>query len=304
MLRRDIVAGLDEVARLLETDGLAYVESLGQGGEPDRAGALHAYREIANAIDQMTAAGHAILDGLGLIALADVTSWTKIVGLETNARGLSELSDELKGLHGFIRVAQALVPRLRLILLNDALAAEYSLSRKNQLLTITLYDDGPRPNSPARDVAAITCVTDVFEVAARLANVSPASLELIGADSGSDRTFNFLGPEKIIAEVRTFFLEVFDRVVFLRQRKASVEMKNAEQALSLLEKINEAEKQRRIAPEEAEILRRKTIGARTKAIEAGALPPDFALTKESKRRLDGSREPKLLQGHEDEDTRA
>lgn len=287
------MAAIDEITVLLELRGVAYVQTLASGGEKNTIDTLDAFREIGAVIEKMSIAGLALLKALGLSQLGETSWWNVVLQPSKSAKDL-ERRDAL--LFEFVinsGVAGNVLPALRLLISNDEIAASSSPGLVPTLFTVTLYDEHVRPEAPSRVVDAIRSVNDVYDVLARLTDDTLPPLRLVAADSGSDKTFTFQGPEKIIAEVKDFFLQIFDRLAFYRQRKLSYDITVADQALNVLEKLNAAEEQGRIAAEEAEILRRKVLGARARAVETGLATTDMEVRGTNLRLLLGPSRPQL-----------
>lgn len=224
----------------------------------------------------MSAAGLSLLQVLGLGELGDTAWWNVILRVPKKGDDYRKRQTALFEFGVNVGVGRNILSPLRLFIANDAISAESALDGSKHVLGVTLFEEHPRAQAPRRVLDAISCVNDIYDVLVKL-NAEPVAspLRLIGLDSGSDKTFTFQGPEKIIAEVKDFLLQVFDRLAFYRQRKLSFDITIADEALGVLEKLNSAQREGRISVEEAEILRRKILGARTKAVDTGLVTTDM-----------------------------
>ena len=59
----------------------------------------------------------------------------------------------------------------------------------------------------------------MYEGCARIHKENENGLSVVAIDSGGDKSFDFLGVAKVMEEIRQIVLDLWDRVVFFRERK-------------------------------------------------------------------------------------
>ena len=123
---------------------------------------------------------------------------------------------------------------------------------------------------------------------------SEGDLIVLACDSGSDKSFDFLGLAKVMKEVKEIIIAIWDRRVFHRQRHVSESLSLIAESLPILEKIEQLRENGSIEKEQAELLKRKTISGATQFIEAGAIIPEFESASTHSPEQLMKPEPKLL----------
>ena len=115
-----------------------------------------------------------------------------------------------------------------------------------ELITVTLPEIDDNFSSPDRLIESISSIKELYEVIALLTEHSTSDLSIIAIDSGSDKSFDFLGNVKVIKELKELILTIWDRIVFFRERKIGERIELVIQALPIIENINESEKSGKI----------------------------------------------------------
>jgi len=97
----------------------------------------------------------------------------------------------------------------------------------------------------------------------------------VACDSGSDKSFDFTGVPQIIEQTKGIIIEIWDRVIFYRERKHAERVKVIAESLPILSKISEMVEKRAISPEEVEILKRQIVAGSTKFVDSGSMIPEL-----------------------------
>ncbi|MEO0422615.1 MAG: hypothetical protein AAF184_09790 [Pseudomonadota bacterium] len=163
------------------------------------------------------------------------------------------------------------------------------------LLTLYVIED-TGSSTPTRLIYALQSVESLYSAIAQLEGETDHALSVVACDSGSDKSFDLLGAAKIIQLVKEVFIELWDRIVFHRERKAEKQLEILSGTLPLYERIAEQREAGSIEPEMAEILRRQVASAVEQFFEAGVTIPEIndRATVDPRRLM--SPEPKLLTG--------
>jgi hypothetical protein len=164
-------------------------------------------------------------------------------------------------------------------------------------IVLQLSEENDRHSSPARVIAAIEAVTQLYQAFADLLGLPESDLMLQSCDAGIDKTFTFSGLPELTERVVDCLLEVWRNAIYFREKKFNDKLDLIAKALPVLGDVAYAEEQSRIAPERAELLRRKIIGAAQKFIETGSTIPEmYNFTNYVPRQLLAPKEALLLEG--------
>jgi hypothetical protein len=164
-----------------------------------------------------------------------------------------------------------------------------------ELITVSLPEIDDNFSSPDRLIESISSIKELYEVIAVLNELSTSDLSIIAIDSGSDKSFDFLGNVKVVKELKELILTIWDRIVFYRERKIGERIDLVVQALPIIENINESEKSGKIAPEQAELFRRSIFSGTEKFLNSGSIIPEIEENNTYNPRVLLAPEPKMLQ---------
>lgn len=206
----------------------------------------------------------------------------------------------LFGLRSRINFAKSHLPKIAKLLEQDYVSeakAGGPLPRELEgriAITFILPEDKHEYSTPGRLIAALEAITNIYSVHCTLESQSESDLIVLACDSGSDKSFDFLGLAKIMEEVRKFVIAIWDRRVFHRHMHASQCIALIAQSLPVVERIEALKISGALPPEEAELLKRKTLLGATMFLESGIYIDEMAIeTNHSPRQLMRP-EPKLL----------
>lgn len=160
-------------------------------------------------------------------------------------------------------------------------------------ITFILPEEEHEYSSPARLIAALEAITNLYGVFCTLENQSEGDLIVLACDSGSDKSFDFLGVAKLMEEVRKLVVAIWDRRVFYRHMHASQCIALIAESLPVIAQIETLKQSRALEPEQAELLKRKTLLGATQFLESGIYIQDMVSQGQSPRQLMRP-EPKLL----------
>lgn len=172
------------------------------------------------------------------------------------------------------------------------------------LLSILIVEEKEHFSSPIRLTRALESITNLYSVFACLEGESENDLIVLACDSGSDKSFDFLGLAKLTEQVKETIIAIYDRRVFHRQRHVSESLMVIAESLPVLERIEQLKENGSLEPEQAELLKRKTIAGATQFIEAGAIIPELDSVSTHNPKQLMKPEPKLLVSPWNEDSEA
>ena len=161
-------------------------------------------------------------------------------------------------------------------------------------LSIVISEPDNRFSTPERLVEVLQSVNLLYEVCSIINNHTRNDLSVIACDSGSDKSFDFLGAAQIIECVKELIITLWDRVVFFRERKHHERLTLIAESLPIIDTIGKLEKEEKMSREQAEILRRKVLEGSGKFINSGAIIPEMEKESIHNPYLLMKPEPKLL----------
>lgn len=147
--------------------------------------------------------------------------------------------------------------------------------RGKSLLNVTLVENHGQFSSPARLVFVLEAINQFYDAIAVLEELPQSDLAVLALDSGSDKSFDFLGLAKVMDSVKELILGIWDRRLFNRHLQVDACVESIAHSLPVIEKIHQMREAGALAPEQAELLKRQIISGTTKFLEAGAVIPEM-----------------------------
>lgn len=141
-------------------------------------------------------------------------------------------------------------------------------------LSITVIEE-LQHSSPERLVLALQSIAGLYSACAQVLDESEGDLCVVACDSGSDKSFDFLGVAKIVECVKVVILSFWDRVVYFREDKTERRLDLIAQSLPILDEIASMKKSGKLEPERAELIKRQVIDSVTKFAAAGITIPEI-----------------------------
>jgi hypothetical protein len=181
-----------------------------------------------------------------------------------------------------IRFALAYLPKIAKLIeqstvqtINKAIEQGNSNYKDMTLLSVTIFEQESRFSSPERLVNVLRSVSMFYEACAMLNGASPSTLSVVACDSGSDKSFDFLGLAKVMECVVKLIESLWDRVVFYKEHQFKERLDLIAKSLPIIAQISNLELAGEVPPELAEQLRRNIIEGSNKFVESGATIPQI-----------------------------
>ena len=143
-------------------------------------------------------------------------------------------------------------------------------------LVLILPEEGGKYSSPQRLAAAIESVSILYEAFAELNVQSSTDLVVKSCDSGLDKVFEFQGLPDIVAKVKELLLDLWDNVIYFREKRFAERLDLTAKHLPILADISALEEKNQLQKERAELLRRKFTSGATKFFETGSSIPEMS----------------------------
>lgn len=241
-----------------------------------------------------------ILEVMGLKELQDPDWWQALAQREPSL-SMSVLRA--------IRFTVEFLPYLAAMLERDyvdqtAAASKELIEQGFDTLSIVLVEDHGQRSTPDRLILALQGVSEIYQAIATIEGESHTDLSVVAIDSGSDKSFDFLGLAKVMVIFKETLIAIWDRRVFHRNVHVSMCVQNIAESLPIIAQIHQLKENGALSPEQAELLKRQMISGATKLLEVGAVSPEMELEAPSSPRALMRPEPKLLAAPIHEDRKA
>lgn len=299
MLRKDLKRATEKVLQALKETRAAHLFEIlisRHDQEPDRSQCLPVFSGYVRFYQQFREAERRLISMLELDFLHDPGFWTTIMTAEDLR--IPQVYQSLQS----IRFAEGQLPKVLSLLARESdqtsepgKKGEESKEDGLSQLSVTVIEERQQ-SSPERLVLALESIDGLYRACAKLMGESEGGLCVIACDSGSDKSFDFLGVAKIVDCVKEVILSFWDRVVYFREDKTERRLELVAKSLPILEQVDSMKKSGDLEPERAELIKRQVIDSVTKFADAGVTIPEIEnFTIYNPRQL-MKPQPKLLAG--------
>lgn len=277
MLRNDIRRATAEVLLTLEeTNLLPVLKSFLKESESRDAGALLlAFRRYATRYEGFGESEKQLIAIMELSFLNDVDFWSSLVS-EAKVR-----SPDNYGRYESIKFFQEHLPKLLSLVERESDGISESRKKGKERkgsglsrLSLTVIEDH-QLSSPERLVLALESIDGLYRACAQLVDESEGDLCVIACDSGSDKSFDFLGVAKVVECVKQVILSFWDKIVYFREDKTGRRLELVAQSLPILDEIASMKESGKLEPERAELIKKQVIESVTKFAAAGVTIPEI-----------------------------
>jgi hypothetical protein len=162
------------------------------------------------------------------------------------------------------------------------------------VLSIFLIEEKDEFSTPRRLVFLLESIEKMYSSVAEITGERDDGLVVIACDSGSDKSFDFMGLASLMEQIKETLLAIWDRKIFYRQMQAQASMELIAASLPLVQQVESMSKAGSLAPEQAEIIKRKLVDGCIKFLEAGAATEDMEAVSSHSPRLLMKPQHKLL----------
>jgi len=222
--------------------------------------------------------------------------------LETPGRWISLLDRSPTSMRTRDQVAFALtfLPSIVEMLEPEILAqinrssGEESPFRNMRVLSVSIYESDKVLSTPTRLCNVLESMNNFYTACALMENESPSTLSVIACDSGSDKSFDFLGIAKLMECVERLIGTIWDRAFFFREKQFEERLDLVAKSLPIMERIDTMLTQKQIDPEMAGVLKRNIFDGTNRFLQSGASIQKIEDTTEYNPRLLLSPVQKLL----------
>ncbi|HEY0314439.1 MAG TPA: hypothetical protein VGC56_18340 [Allosphingosinicella sp.] len=287
-MRRDILeAATRRVVADLKESGIAAMflkgtDGFRQGNAEERQKSawisLSAITDFINKVSSYSDAEISILHIFQLTDLADPEAWQAAIR-EPDIDFLFQNNNRVNNVVNFLPMVTELLRREY-----DPKMAEPSASELEVQTVILADEGGDSLSAPTRLIELLASVESIYKIIATVEGMPDAKLAVVGLDSGSEKSFDFLGLARLMHELRETLKEVYNMVAFHRQNVTLKNLQVAGETMSVVQKIAKMEQNELIPEEEGRRLRHALYTNLEK----------FAATGAYTREMDGPRQPASL----------
>ena len=290
MLRTEIMRGLANVlasveeSQVLDVVERVYRELTRQSGEVRVTEVLEAYQKFLLAYNsRFGEAERTLMRTLEVHDFAEAEWWSTVIGAASGAGKTAEAAAGIGHPLYRLRFVVDYLPQVIALLRRDSdpdlatlKVTSYAGGARPGHLLLILPEDGGKFSSPQRLASAIESVSILYEAFAELNVQSSTDLVVKSCDSGLDKVFEFNGLPDIIAKVKELLLDLWDNVIYYREKRFAERLDLTAKHLPILAEIAGLEEKSQIQKERAELLRRKFISGATKFFETGSSIPEMS----------------------------
>ncbi len=301
MRKADLINGVEQLSRALRESGLELplveVARLGYRREPVPGELLtrllSALRDYGLQAHRSTRPARLLAEQLGLAPLEHADTWSLLIAAENRAQEAFAYAER-------VRFSTQYLPRVTGLLSQAGIPSVDAARRGDgartgaDVLTVQVIESPRRFSTPTRLATLLDSLDLIYGACAMLEGAEPGGLSVIACDSGSDKTFELMGAAPVIAAMRAVVLSIWDRVVFYRELPAAQRYRLAAESLPMLDVVRERAQQGQMAPEQAELLRRRIVEGAGKFLVAGATIPELQERAYANPRTLMAPAPKLL----------
>jgi|AraplaMF_Cvi_mLB_1032043.scaffolds.fasta_scaffold00044_18 hypothetical protein len=296
MRRETIIRASETILRDLNDSGIraAVDQVVGDRGGNKQKPSLASFQNYSIRTASHGDAEREIIDIFDLKALGEPDFWLSVITEEGPTPSFYQVHSAVYRVFSFLPSVIKLLKQQRLEAVRTSDPKAPDFLRGKALLTVILPETEEQYSSPARLSFALDAIAGLYHVFATLNDLSDSDLSVISCDSGSDKSFDFTGMPQVIQGIRETIVAIWDRIVLHRHQQLRASIETIAQSLPVIERISHMESSGAIAPEQAEILRRKTVQACTKFLDAGAITIDLEVASDLSPRALMGPEQKLL----------
>lgn len=298
MRRTDLINSIQKIGFVLKQSNVQEALFSSQRQKGDIEGLLSIFQNYTNLSKTFTADERKILKIFELDSLDNPKLWTRIFSA-SEAEARDSFTKMRMGIRYFMEFLPSILELLKQDHINYFTSDRYEVKKEasledKSLLTVILPEQDNEISNPERLIKILDCINQLYDAFSIIENAEANDLSVAAIDSGSDKSFDFLGAAKLMESIKELIISLWDRVVFFREKKLSDRLDLIAKSLPVIEKINSMQEAGKMSPEQAEILRRNITNAVNNFIVTGAVIPELSNYSNFNPRQLMKPEPKLL----------
>ena len=279
MLRTELQQALSEVLLGLDQSGMfkLFESEQMRTKSPDervKIAVLEIFKQYLQVYERFGNTERKIMEILKLDVLNKVDLWTMLMGDEGFRHGKAH------DIYLNLLFTKRNLPKILDLLERDTdripRESESSKEEAGDLAQLTaIVIEEKEFSTPERLILMLEALEGLYQASAQVLKCDISSLSVLSCDSGSDKSFDFLGVAKVIQCVKEIILSFWDRVVYFREDKTEKQLDLIANSLPILKTISDMKTRREIEPESAELLKKQVIESVRKFANAGTTIPEI-----------------------------
>lgn len=279
MRRQDIFEGIGQILDAIDKSNIesALVEQIGSELNNPCASSimLAALKKVDLEVEKFNQPAKQIFAMLDLHSLLTPTLWVKFVLADDKYNYALMLKRDISFTKKYLLKTIELIKQDTDRFFETAFSNSNAISQKMSSLSVIVFEDEDNFSTPTRLANVLESIDSFYKACALINSEAENTLSVVACDSGSDKSFDFLGIAKVMESVVNLIESLWERVVFYHENKTDERFKLIAKSLPLIEQIKKMEVEKIIEPERAEILKRNIFEGVNKFIESGASIPQI-----------------------------
>lgn len=277
MLRKDIIIAVDRILDSIEKSGVFLImeSSVRRENEQPKEAILSSYQHYMHETKSYSEVENNLITIFKLEMLQDPGFWAVLL---TGDDGPAHRPIAIEAFQS-LRFIKEHLPKILLLLKrsSDEIIELPESSRhelNEDILTAILIEDEDA-SSAKRLIIALEAIEGLYDAISQIQDIDSQPLSVVSCDSGSDKSFDFLGSAKAIAGVKSTIISFWDKTVYFRENKSSKQLDVIAKSLPILTELSEMKEKGSIEPEKAELLKRQIFSSIEKFSDAGIIIPEI-----------------------------
>lgn len=281
MRRIDMINSVMNIQKAFEDSKVLDFVYANTGPEKiEPAAVMEAYQKYIKYYDKFGETEKKILDVFGMNGFESTSVWARIIS--------GKMNDNIDLIRPFVRGGRYIEDYLiKIVELLKQDNLEYSHNKfdsttvntnieSKEIITVILPEASNTASHPERLIKILQSIDQFYKSMAIILENDQYDLSVVAIDSGSDKSFDFLGAAKVVSAVKELIIELWDRVVFYKEKKLHERIELISQSLPIIEKIKAMEESGALGKEQGELLRRDILSGTKNFLNAGAILPEFS----------------------------
>jgi hypothetical protein len=260
MRRAEIIEGARQIHEAIEGNQLreVFFESLRTQATPQtHERLLSVYRNYSLVAQNFTSASKEMLQILELEFLEEASFWAAMM----NAGGGDAAPLRIRKTLNTMASAVEFLPQLWKLVETNSRKIRANIasngSSEQAVISILLEESDEQLSSPTRIIALLNSVQEMYESCATILDMPAQDLSVLACDSGSDKSFDFLGNAEVMKSMKEVIFSARDRNTFQGNGQDAILENSFVKSLPIIGRVKQLEESGALSSEQANKLQNK-----------------------------------------------
>lgn len=221
-------------------------------------------------------AENAVMSIMGIESLANPSTWQPLLQ-KFEPSFVFNFHHKIRHVISFLPRVMNLLEREYFPFRNADLSREDGL----EVQTVILSDEGDALSTPERIIVLLSSINSIYQVIAQTEGLPENSIALVGLDSGSEKSFDFLGLAKLMSELRETLNWAYNIIWFHKQNVTVKNLQVTGETLAIISKISKMEIDGQIDAEASARMKHGIYAGLEKFSSTGAYTPEMKVAPEN-----------------------